>query len=232
MVKYKRKILQNSMIKEIDMKTLIVTGGSLDINWAKGFIKTINAEYIIAADSGLKYINELGLVPDMILGDYDSVEDGLLDKYKSTDIKTYPKEKDYTDTHIAIINALKAGASVIYILGATGTRMDHTFTNICNMKAALDCDVPCFICDSHNKIYLVNDKMGEVKVSKTGQYGDYVSFVPLSEETIISLAGFKYVLDDYILHQGLSICQSNEIKENVAVINIKKGLVIVFETKD
>lgn len=171
-------------------------------------------------------------MPDMILGDYDSVEAGLLDKYKSTDIKTYPREKDYTDTHIAIINALKAGASVIYILGATGTRMDHTFTNICNMKAALDSDVPCFICDSHNKIYLVNEQMGEVKVSKTGQYGDYVSFVPLSEETIISLAGFKYVLDDYILHQGLSICQSNEIKENVAVINIKKGLVIVFETKD
>lgn len=61
---------------------------------------------------------------------------------------------------------MKAGASVIYILGATGTRMDHTFTNICNMKAALDSDVPCFICDSHNKIYLVNDRMGEVKVSK------------------------------------------------------------------
>jgi len=231
-VKYERKILQINKIKEIDMKTLIVTGGSLDISWAKDFVRTINAEYIIAADSGLKYIDELGLMPDMILGDYDSVEAGLLDKYKSTDIKTYPREKDYTDTHIAIINALKAGASVIYILGATGTRMDHTFTNICNMKAALDSDVPCFICDSHNKIYLVNDKMEEVKVSKKGQYGDYVSFVPLSEETIISLAGFKYVLDDYILHQGLSICQSNEIKENEAVINIKKGLVIVFETKD
>ena len=85
------------------MKTLIVTGGSLDISWAKDFVRTINAEYIIAADSGLKYIDELGLVPDMILGDYDSVEAGLLDKYKSTDIKTYPREKDYTDTHIAII---------------------------------------------------------------------------------------------------------------------------------
>ena len=199
------------------MKTLIVTGGSLDICWVKEFIKTINAEYIIAADSGLKYIDELGLVPDMILGDYDSVEDGLLDKYKSTDIKTYPREKDYTDTHIAIINALKAGASDIYILGATGTRMDHTFTNICNMKAALDCDVPCFIYDKHNK---------------DGQYGEYVSIVPLSEEAVISLSGFKYTLDNYVLHQGLSICQSNEIKENEAVINIKKGLVIVFETKD
>ena len=61
------------------MKTLIVTGGSLDISWAKDFVRTINAEYIIAADSGLKYIDELGLVPDMILGDYDSVEDGLLE---------------------------------------------------------------------------------------------------------------------------------------------------------
>lgn len=87
MVKYERKILQINKIKEIDMKTLIVTGGSLDISWAKDFVRTINAEYIIAADSGLKYIDELGLVPDMILGDYDSVEDGLLDKYKSIDIK-------------------------------------------------------------------------------------------------------------------------------------------------
>lgn len=214
------------------MKTLIVTGGSLDTGWAEEFIKTVNAEYIIAADSGLKYINELGLVPDMILGDYDSVEAGLLDKYKGTDIKTYPREKDYTDTHIAIINALKAGASEIYILGATGTRMDHTFTNICNMKAALECDVPCFIYDKHNKIYIVNDQMGEVKLSKEGQYGDYVSIVPLSEEAVISLTGFKYGLEDYVLHQGLSICQSNEIKEKEAIIKIKKGILIVFETMD
>lgn len=214
------------------MKTLIVTGGSLDTGWAKEFIKTVNIEYIIAADSGLKYINELGLVPDMILGDYDSVEAGLLDKYKDTDIKTYPREKDYTDTHIAIINALKAGASAIYILGATGTRMDHTFTNICNMKAALDCDVPCFIYDEHNKIYIVNDQMGEMKLSKEGQYGDYVSIVPLSEEAVISLTGFKYGLEDYVLHQGLSICQSNEIKEKEAIIKIKKGILIVFETMD
>ena len=214
------------------MKTLIVTGGSLDIGWAKDFIRTISAEYIIAADSGLKYIDELGLVPDMILGDYDSVEDGLLNKYKSTDIKTYPREKNYTDTHIAIINALKAGASEIYILGATGTRMDHTFTNICNMKAALDCDVQCFIYDKHNKIYIVNDLMGETELSKTGQYGDYVSIVPLSEEAVISLTGFKYPLDNYVLHQGLSRCQSNEIKEEKAVIKINKGLLIVFETKD
>ena len=117
--------ITNDNIQDNNGNDSLLTGGSLDISWAKDFVRTINAEYIIAADSGLKYIDELGLVPDMILGDYDSVEDGLLDKYKSIDIKTYPKEKDYTDTHIAIINALKAGASVIYILGATGTRITY-----------------------------------------------------------------------------------------------------------
>ena len=55
MVKYERMILQISKIKEIDMKTLIVTGGSLDISWAKDFVRTINAEYIIAADRLYRY---------------------------------------------------------------------------------------------------------------------------------------------------------------------------------
>ena len=82
MVKYERKILQISKIKEIDMKTLIVTGGSLDISWAKDFVRTINAEYIIAADSGLKYIDELGLVPDMILGDFHYLDDAMIVMFK------------------------------------------------------------------------------------------------------------------------------------------------------
>ena len=117
------------------MKTLIVTGGSLDISWAKDFVRTINAEYIIAADSGLKYIDELGLVPDMILGDYDSVEDGLLDKYKSIDIKTYPKEKDYTDTHIAIINALTTQARRSATSPSNGGRCSTTAATGWNARA-------------------------------------------------------------------------------------------------
>ena len=93
MVKYERKILQISKIKEIDMKTLIVTGGSLDISWAKDFVRTINAEYIIAADSGLKYIDELGLMPDMILGDYDSVEAGLLTSIRVQILRLIPEKR-------------------------------------------------------------------------------------------------------------------------------------------
>lgn len=214
------------------MNTLIITGGYINTGWAGTFLKTIDYDYVIAADSGLSYADRIGVTPDLILGDYDSVDHGLLDKYKNIDIETYPKEKDYTDTHIAIISAIKKGAHKIYILGATGTRMDHTFTNVCNMKAAYDCDIECYIYDEHNKIYIAGEEQGSVELVRSRQYGRYVSIVPMSDMAKISLTGFKYSLDDYELLQGLSICQSNEIKDEKAYIRIYKGLVIVFETKD
>lgn len=214
------------------MNTLIITGGYINTQWAETFIKTIDYDYVIAADSGLAYADRIGVTPDLILGDYDSVDHGLLDKYKNIHIETYPKEKDYTDTHIAIISAIKNGADKIHILGATGTRMDHTFTNVCNMKAAYDCNIECYIYDEHNKIYLAGEEQGSAELVRSRQYGRYVSIVPMSDMAKISLTGFKYSLDNYELLQGLSICQSNEIKDEKAYIRINKGLVIVFETKD
>ena len=116
-------------------KTLIVTGGSINVAWAKEWLDNQTFDYCIAADSGLEYADKLGLKVDFLLGDYDSVDKDVLDRYKSnTEFEIYPKEKDYTDTHLAIMTALKKGATDIYILGATGTRMDHTITNIGNIS--------------------------------------------------------------------------------------------------
>lgn len=214
-------------------KTLILTGGSIDIEWAKKWLSDKEFEYCIAADSGLVYADRLGVKVDFLLGDYDSVDKDILERYKKqVDFKVYPREKDYTDTHLAIITAIKNGASEIYILGATGSRMDHTLTNIGNMKTALDCCIDCHIFDKNNHIYLVSDETGTYTIKKEMQYGRYVSIVPMSEEVEITLKGFKYELDRYVLKQGLSICQSNEIQNNEGRITIHKGLAIVFETCD
>ena len=218
-------------------KTLILTGGSMDINWAKEWLRDKSFDYCIAADSGLSYADRLGVRVDYLLGDYDSVDGQILEKYKKqTTFKVYPREKDYTDTHLAIETAIKNGASDIYILGATGTRMDHTITNIGNMKLALDCGIDCHIVDKNNYIYLLNDKIndktGVHTISKNKQYGRYVSIVPMTEEVTLTLKGFKYGLDKYILKQGLSICQSNEIEAKEAFIIIHKGLAAIFETID
>lgn len=130
------------------------------------------------------------------------------------------------------MTAVQKGASDIYILGAIGTRMDHTMTNIGNMKAALGSGVNCHIVDKYNYIYLVNNDTGMHLIKKKEQYGKYVSIVPMSEEVVITLEGFKYCLNKYILKQGLSICQSNEVENDEASIIIHKGLAAIFETTD
>lgn len=214
-------------------KTLIVTGGSINVAWAKEWLDNQTFDYCIAADSGLEYADKLGLKVDFLLGDYDSVDKDVLDRYKSnTEFEIYPKEKDYADTHLAIMTALKKGATDIYILGATGTRMDHTITNIGNMKVAADCGKDCHIVDEHNYIYLLSEADGIHIIRKDSQYGRYVSIIPMSENVSLSLEGFKYTLDNYELKQGLSICQSNEVEDEQGIIKVHKGLIIVLETKD
>lgn len=81
-------------------KALIVTGGSINVAWAKEWLDNQTFDYCIAADSGLEYADKLGLKVDYLLGDYDSVDKDVLDTYKSnTEFETYPKEK-IIPTHI------------------------------------------------------------------------------------------------------------------------------------
>lgn len=211
-------------------KILIITGGTVDYAWANEWLCDRMYDYCIAADSGLIHADKLGIKVDYILGDYDSVNEKLLDNYKK-DIKTvtYPPEKDYTDTHLAVIAALKHKPEVIDILGATGTRYDHALTNIFIMKQALEEGTDCYIYDNHNKIYLLKSNK---TIKKKAQYGKFISFVPMTEEVVLTLKGMKYPLDEYILRQGLSICQSNEIEEEIAEILIKKGIAAVIESRD
>lgn len=209
---------------------LIITGGSIDYSWGKEWLKDRKYDYVIAADSGLEHAERLGIRVDYILGDYDSVKPEVLEMYAgNTETVTYPSEKDFTDTHLALLRAINNGAEVIDLIGATGSRLDHTMTNIFVMKAALDAETECAIYDAHNKIYLTD---GNVSVKKCEQYGKYISFAPMTEQAVLSISGVKYPLENYVLKQGLSLCQSNEIIDETANINVKEGVLIVYETRD
>ena len=87
---------------------------------------------IYCADGGLRHMAPLGLSPDVILGDFDSAEPALLDKYRMGDalLERHPADKDYTDTELAADRAVRDGCGAILILGALGRRIDHTYTNI------------------------------------------------------------------------------------------------------
>lgn len=215
------------------METLIVSGGEIDKKFLKNNIKNIGGQNIIAVDKGLEKLHELNIVPNHIVGDFDSISKEVLQQYqKNTQITfhTYNPKKDNTDTEIALQLAIRLKSSAITIIGALGKRMDHSLANIHILRQALKAKIPCQIVDCHNKIYLIEDKH---VLHKNKMYGKYISLLPLTSKVEeLTLKGFKYPLDKYCLPVGVSLGVSNEIVEDIAIIQLKGGILIVVESKD
>ena len=112
---------------------LIVSGGSIDVDFAKEYLRERQYDHIVAADSGLAHCKEIGIEPTDILGDFDSLRNlELLEYYrqKGIPLREFPTRKDYTDTHLAVKYAIDLKAEEVTIVRATGTRYDHTLANI------------------------------------------------------------------------------------------------------
>ena len=118
------------------MKTLIVTGGNININFLKEYLKENKFNKIIAVDKGLETFDKINIMPDIIIGDFDSVKTEILKQYKNTEIISLNPEKDFTDTHMALKLAIEIGSEKITIIGAIGTRIDHTLANVHILKEA------------------------------------------------------------------------------------------------
>ena len=123
------------------MKILIVSGGSLDIEWASGLLERERFDRVIAADSGLAGCDRLGIIPTDILGDFDSLKDpGLLERYGSMTrgpVRHYPERKDFTDTDLAMQLAQVYHPDELVLIGGSGTRLDHTLANL-NLLAFME----------------------------------------------------------------------------------------------
>lgn len=215
------------------MNTLIISGGNIDLDFLKDYLINNKNQTIIAVDKGLEALYKLKIVPNHIVGDLDSVDAKILEDYANNpniEIHKYVPEKDYTDTDIALNLAIQLHSSSITIIGAIGTRIDHTLANIHILTSALESNIPCQIINVNNKIYLI-DKQITLEKSKT--YGKYISLIPLTSSVQgLTLNGFKYPLEDYTLTIGKSLGISNEIIQDYATIDLKDGILIVIESKD
>ena len=97
------------------------------------YIEEQQFRYIIAADSGMEFLYKYGKKPDMIVGDFDSVDPAVLEAYRKMDgieWKVLRPEKDDTDTESAVQTAAELGAEEIHIVGGTGSRLDHSMENM------------------------------------------------------------------------------------------------------
>ena len=185
-------------------------------------------DFIICADGGLNYLNSLNILPNLIVGDLDSVDKTILEQYKDVQIKKFPSEKNFTDTEIAIEEAVANDYKEIILIGATGTRLDHTLANILLIERYIKQGISINIIDNNNYISILNkDTIVEKKE------GYYLSIVPITEFIDgITLIGMKYPLNNVKVERGSTLCISNEIIVDIAEIYIKKGIGLLFLSKD
>ena len=216
------------------MKTcLVITGGPIDLGFAGDFLKDRRFNKVIAVDAGLEAVKALGILPDVIVGDFDTVKPEVLSEFRQMEHiiwEVHQPEKDETDTELALNRAMASGCGEIAVLGATGGRLDHMLGNIHLLYPCLHKGIFAYLLDSQNKVYLLDE--GKDFFEET-LWGKYVSFLPLSQEVKgITLTGFKYPLYEKDIEIGTSLCISNELIEEEARIDFREGVLICVESHD
>lgn len=211
----------------------IISGGSIEDEFAVQYIRWDDDYHLIAADSGMEFLYRNHIVPEVIIGDFDSVSAETLEYFRShqgIDWHKLNPKKDDTDTEFAIRLAIEMGAEKITILGGTGSRMDHVLGNIELLGIGMRQNIPVELVDANNRIRMISDG---IILLKGEQFGDYVSLVPYTEEVKhVTLRGFKYPLKDYCLKGFCSIGISNEIIQEEAQISFAGGILLVIESRD
>lgn len=179
---------------------------------------------IIAADSGYNTVKRLNLIPDIVLGDFDSLG-GKPDC--SCEVITAAEEKDDTDTMLAVKTALSRGYTDITVYGAVGGRLDHTAANIQTLS---------YILKNGGFGRLVGER-DTVELLAAGDYsykrrsGEYMSLFSYSENAVLTTSGTKYNLTSYRLDNTFPLGVSNEIIEDKCRIFVQSGQILVIFSK-
>ena len=211
-------------------KACIVTGGTLSEDFFAVYRKEHPDELLIVVDGALEKTHHLGLMPDYIVGDFDTVNQSLLKYYDESIILRHPPEKDQTDTELAIETALAAQCTELVFFGATGSRLDHSLANIFLLQSLLKQQISAEIINENNRLYLKNQSF---ILQRNKTCGDFVSLLPLTETVEeVTLTGFKYPVQNLTFYRERTLGVSNEITEEEASVEFSKGIFIVVESRD
>lgn len=184
-----------------------------------GFV--LKEDFVICADRGYLYAKSLEISPDVVLGDFDSVDISEISEKEK--IILYPTEKDYTDCEIAVDLAIEKGADEIVLLCATGGRIDHTLGNIYALARGIKKKVKTYIYDGETKIYMCDEFF-----ETSGEIGDILSVFPFPDARAFTTKNLKYSLTNQDLpYTGIS----NVFCGKTVSLNFS-GRAIIVHTKE
>lgn len=201
-------------------KAVLVCNGSVNTKYLYSNIS--KNDFLIAVDGGANKLIKTKFMPNLIIGDMDSISKNALKKYKSVEQIKFPREKDLIDLELAINYCKKNKFKELIILGALGARADMTLTNIF-LLTQIPQKINAKIIHENQEIFLIQKK----NYSITGIPGETISLLPLNGAVKgLTLKGFKYELQNYTLRFGIGIGLSNEFKKKKVSISFKNGLLL------
>jgi thiamine pyrophosphokinase len=183
-------------------------------------------DFVICADGGYMYARKENIVPDVIIGDFDSWQGGYPEDIK---IIRYPKEKDDTDTLLCFKFGMELGFSDFVISGGMGGRIDHTVANLQCMSFAVENGKKIWMTDNRNSVTMISG--GEITIKK--KEGCKLSLLSFSGECRgVSAKGVKYPLENAVLRSDFPIGASNEFVGETALITCLSGQLLICLTAE
>jgi thiamine pyrophosphokinase len=211
-----------------NMHIVIFAGGT--VRPGKALFKAISsADMCIAADSGAATALTYGCTPQIVVGDFDSLDESLLEDLgkRGSRVRRAAVEKDETDTELAVQVAIDEGATRITLAGALGgARFDHAMANIL-LLAGFE-NIPITLVDGPSTCWIVR---GPGNTPIDGQAGDLLSLLPLTGDANgIHTRGLYYTLQGETLSFGKPRGMSNVLTEEHAEVSMESGMLLVIYT--
>ncbi len=178
-------------------------------------------DLVIAADGGYDHLLSLGIRPDLVIGDMDSVRSDI----NGVDTVRFPKKKDETDMHLAYLIGKEKGYSSFLIYGGVGGRPDHTFANYSLLFMAKNNGDRMTIVDKKYDIFAMENE----RMVVSERVGATLSVFAFAGDALgVSLFGVEYPAEDITLKCDFALGVSNSIVEDVAGISVTCGRLLVM----
>ena len=190
-------------------------------NHGLDFTPSLN-DFVIAADAGIRYLEQYGIAADLVIGDFDSLN--ALPTHPNT--MALSPEKDDTDMLAAVREGIKAGYSVFHIYCGTGGRIDHTIANLQVLAYLAQNGMQGFLFDKDSVMTAItNQKITFAKIPS-----GYISVFSYTEKSEgVYLQGLKYELNNATLTNTFPLGVSNEFIGKESSVSVAAGtLLIVF----
>lgn len=205
------------------MRAVIIGNGTIDdYNYIGGKLR--KNDYVICADGGYKHAVALNVKPAVVIGDMDSIGENEYDG----EVINLPIRKDFTDSEVCVKYILLKDFDEILMLAFTGTRADHTLTNMLLLKQIAEAGKNAKIVDEHNEIIFAS-----AENTIYGQKGDIVSIIPVGGNLSgITTKGLDYPLENETLVFGESRGVSNVMTTGKCSVTIASGMGLIIKSRD